>query len=549
MAEEPGKLKGWLLKQGAVGIKTYKRRYFSQKGNEAPWELHYYHSKRPSEKSLGFIDLRTVQGVEEVARSKTGFVLVTPGRNYVLQAAKPEERTYWVKLLGDWLKFLRTKNLSLTDAAPQTAKKDAETPLSPKEQREALLQELEDIRNKLRKKRRMINGLEKLIGFYANNKAQQGTTDQELQELRAAVEALKQRRNEIKEELTQLPAATDAKIYRALYDFTAQSKEELSFQAGASVTFLEKVNEEWFKGESGGKIGILPYNFVTCDDSQQPEQKGAEGGGASPPQQPQSPVVASSYYVPTAVALYDFEKETENELAFKTGDVIELVTYEEGEEWWSGELNGVLGVFPANYVQMNAPPTRQSSSKASKRVTRFSTHSIPTSSRGSIAWKPPAKGTPTSGRARVLFDFEAENEGELTVKAGDLIEVYPQPADDPHDEWTQVELKGVIGMVPTSYIMLLAAGSQSKGSVEEAAEDDAAAAEGEDINSPEGSQGRKAKALFDFEPESESELRLKQGDIVELSSCEEGAEWWSGTLPDGSKGAFPANYVEILSEL
>lgn len=53
-------------------------------------------------------------------------------------------------------------------------------------------------------------------------------------------------------------------------------------------------------------------------------------------------------------ALYDFDAENPDELNLKTGDII-TVTEELGE-WWKGTLNGVEGIFPANYVEVITTP-------------------------------------------------------------------------------------------------------------------------------------------------------------------------------------------------
>ena len=47
------------------------------------------------------------------------------------------------------------------------------------------------------------------------------------------------------------------------------------------------------------------------------------------------------------VALYDFEAQADGDLAFRTGDRIEVVERTGStEDWWTGRLNGVQGVFP-----------------------------------------------------------------------------------------------------------------------------------------------------------------------------------------------------------
>jgi SH3 domain len=53
----------------------------------------------------------------------------------------------------------------------------------------------------------------------------------------------------------------------------------------------------------------------------------------------------------SAVALYDFEGEREEDLAFFSGDTIEILEECEGG-WWIGRLHGKTGSFPYNFVQI-----------------------------------------------------------------------------------------------------------------------------------------------------------------------------------------------------
>ncbi|KAK4700558.1 hypothetical protein P7C70_g5686, partial [Phenoliferia sp. Uapishka_3] len=56
---------------------------------------------------------------------------------------------------------------------------------------------------------------------------------------------------------------------------------------------------------------------------------------------------------PTATAIYDYEAAEEGELTFVEGGLIteiEMVS----EDWWQGTAaDGSVGVFPANYVELN----------------------------------------------------------------------------------------------------------------------------------------------------------------------------------------------------
>ncbi|KAF1797437.1 hypothetical protein V8B55DRAFT_1386776 [Mucor lusitanicus] len=54
-----------------------------------------------------------------------------------------------------------------------------------------------------------------------------------------------------------------------------------------------------------------------------------------------------------ARALYAFTSEQEGDLTFQAGDIITVTEKTESQEdWWTGRLNGQLGSFPANYVEM-----------------------------------------------------------------------------------------------------------------------------------------------------------------------------------------------------
>ncbi|QIX00278.1 hypothetical protein AMS68_005795 [Peltaster fructicola] len=52
-------------------------------------------------------------------------------------------------------------------------------------------------------------------------------------------------------------------------------------------------------------------------------------------------------------ALYDFEGQSSGDLPFREGDRIRVVKKTDSvDDWWTGELKGITGSFPANYVQI-----------------------------------------------------------------------------------------------------------------------------------------------------------------------------------------------------
>lgn len=63
-----------------------------------------------------------------------------------------------------------------------------------------------------------------------------------------------------------------------------------------------------------------------------------------PPVKPRAPATAAVQYV---TALYDYTAQADGDLSFAAGDRIELVKKTEStEDWWTGRLHGVEGVFP-----------------------------------------------------------------------------------------------------------------------------------------------------------------------------------------------------------
>jgi len=52
---------------------------------------------------------------------------------------------------------------------------------------------------------------------------------------------------------------------------------------------------------------------------------------------------------PQCKALYNYTAQEGDELTLRKGDIITII--KEHPDWWEGEINGKVGVFPANYVQ------------------------------------------------------------------------------------------------------------------------------------------------------------------------------------------------------
>lgn len=53
-----------------------------------------------------------------------------------------------------------------------------------------------------------------------------------------------------------------------------------------------------------------------------------------------------------ARALYNFVGQTSRELTFRKGDLI-YVRRQVDKNWYEGELNAMVGLFPTNYVEVS----------------------------------------------------------------------------------------------------------------------------------------------------------------------------------------------------
>jgi len=88
----------------------------------------------------------------------------------------------------------------------------------------------------------------------------------------------------------------------------------------------EPVQEEQYQEEQQPQEE-QPY------EEQQPQEEQPQQGGRS------------------VRALYDYQGENETDLTFKEGDTITVLDDTDPSGWFHGELNGVQGYFPSNFVE------------------------------------------------------------------------------------------------------------------------------------------------------------------------------------------------------
>ncbi|OZC07366.1 hypothetical protein X798_05594 [Onchocerca flexuosa] len=358
--------------------------------------------------------------------------------------------------------------------------------------------------------------------------------------------------------------ATGAVKYRALYEFTARSDDELSFQPGDVILAFENHAAEpgWLAGQMRDKVGWFPVAFaepmvpvsavptqppqtvssVTTSPSSEPLQSiveepaasvvksTSESFDASPSEQgKQLPVLGA------AIALYQWKARNDNELSFSKGDTIEIL--EQLEMRWKGRnKSGAVGWFPKSYVSMSSGDsksdmkdnlTKDQVEKSKESIVKDASAPSSAPSTGAVYDVVTVETSEsTSGEWYVaLYDFKAMEPTDLDLHAGDRILV-----TETINEWWKGTCNGRTGIFPANYVQKCPSSSG-------------------DVSQSESADLGTGKAIADFEATAENQLSLKVGDIVKIQS-KSSSGWWQGEIVSDSgakkSGWFPGNYVEVL---
>ncbi|XP_018534819.1 SH3 domain-containing kinase-binding protein 1 isoform X2 [Lates calcarifer] len=153
--------------------------------------------------------------------------------------------------------------------------------------------------------------------------------------------------------------------------------------------------------------------------------------------------------------------------------------------------------------------------------------------------------------AVVEFDYEAQQDDELSLTVGDIIVNIRR--DD--GGWWEGELGGRRGLFPDNFVREIKKEGKRDGGQMSMIRSDLANGRASPVSDSSVRPGRKGeqirkrrcKAAFSYVPQHEDELELKIGDIIEvIAEVEEG--WWEGIL-NGKTGMFPSNFTrEVLTE-
>lgn len=149
-----------------------------------------------------------------------------------------------------------------------------------------------------------------------------------------------------------------------------------------------------------------------------------------------------------AKLLYPYTAQHSAELTVAQGEEITIVQPDDGTGWAVGKTsNGTEGLVPASYIELITSDSFARNGNNISRTASVSTTSTSATKKGpQVA---PRKGGKKIKYVMALYDYDATNEDEITIRTGDKIVV---TLEDQGDGWTEGELNGMRGSFPTSYV-------------------------------------------------------------------------------------------------
>eukprot|EP01120_Amphizonella_sp_Union-15-10_P007953 TRINITY_DN2767_c0_g1_i1.p1 TRINITY_DN2767_c0_g1~~TRINITY_DN2767_c0_g1_i1.p1 ORF type:complete len:621 (+),score=141.37 TRINITY_DN2767_c0_g1_i1:57-1865(+) len=238
-------------------------------------------------------------------------------------------------------------------------------------------------------------------------------------------------------------------------------------------------------------------------------------------------------------ALYPFMSGGPKQLAFDEGEEFYLLE-KNPSGWWKGEKNGIIGHFPGTYVEeVNSP-------KGSPKGSMKESPSADDSPRIHSSHKK----LPIKARARVLYNFKARRDSELSLEMGDSVAVYKSEANG----WLYGECNGSIGYFPLLYVELEDQHSEMlspelepihKPNLLLSPDGSRSPKEQPDSTTPR-SEAKQVVALYTYRAPNDYQISFDKGDkITVLKDLDQ--SWSRGKI--GNKiGLFPRSYAKYMSD-
>ncbi|XP_048002560.1 intersectin-2-like [Leguminivora glycinivorella] len=139
-------------------------------------------------------------------------------------------------------------------------------------------------------------------------------------------------------------------IAQAIAAYNATSTEQLSLTKGQLLVVRKKADTGWWEGELQAKgrnrqVGWFPASYVKVLQS-----SGRTSGRTTPVLSSKMDTMPAETVIDKVIALYPYTAQNADELSFEKDDIIAVTDRSQDPAWWQGELRGMTGLFPSNYV-------------------------------------------------------------------------------------------------------------------------------------------------------------------------------------------------------
>ncbi|ABN64971.2 predicted protein [Scheffersomyces stipitis CBS 6054] len=135
-------------------------------------------------------------------------------------------------------------------------------------------------------------------------------------------------------------------------------------------------------------------------------------------------------------ALYEYVAKGDDEVTILAGETFTLIEEDSGNGWTLiGLSNGTQGLAPTSYLEIAKPIQADTTGSSSKKKGP------------SVA---PRRGAKKVSYVEALYDYNADGDDEITIRAGDRIVLIQDDTDG--SGWTEGELNGQRGLFPTGYV-------------------------------------------------------------------------------------------------
>ncbi|KAK9238551.1 hypothetical protein V1525DRAFT_400872, partial [Lipomyces kononenkoae] len=143
---------------------------------------------------------------------------------------------------------------------------------------------------------------------------------------------------------------------RAKYSYTPNGEGEIALSEGDRLQILEPHDGTgWVLVRNGINSGLVPFSYIEAiHDRTRASSVSSSTASVATGGKKKGPAVApkrGAKKINYVIAMYDYFASSDAELTIHEGDKIMLTGADTGAGWTEGELNGVVGSFPTNYVR------------------------------------------------------------------------------------------------------------------------------------------------------------------------------------------------------